>query len=248
MNKMVASLFRVSAIGAAALIAQNAQSQIIYDNTTSSTGISLYSPSFSQAGNQVILAGPASYDVVNDFQFQFDLLNPAGTTAGTPAPGADLVDVNFYANDGATKVAGYSTPGTLLYSSGYVPLSVIPGFTGYTTGGTIDDSGLAVTVPKDFTWTVTFAELSGDQAGLALYDDATVGQNFGDAWLSTGPVGGPWSLQANYVNLDTGAVTPLEFGAQISGTPVTTPDSSSLWFSVMAVGAGFGLVKRSIRR
>jgi len=231
---MAKSLLRASAISAAAFIAQNAFSQVLYNNSTTYNGDYIVN---GETGNEVVLAGSASSDVISGITLQYDLLNADGGMGGTPNP-TDSVDVRFYANTGAI-VDGYASPAaTPLYDSGAILLSAL-GVTAYTEGATLIDTGLNVTVPQDFTWTLTFGGLGGDEGSLGLFSSPSVGSNYGDAWVNSGD---GWALVV------AGDPPPaLEFGAEITGTAVV-PDSSSLSFSVLAIGAGFGLVKRSIRR
>jgi len=225
MNKSIKNLAQLAAAGALAVLAQNAQSSILYNNTSGNQGVNFnYS---GQAGNEVVLAGSATHDLVTGLSFQYDL-------SGTGTASADMV-LNLWANNGPL-VSGYPSPGTLLYST--TPFAL----TSFTTGSTIsygpaDFGGTGVVVPKDFTWTVSFTGLTaGEAAGLSLYSPPTVGANFGDAWMNSGS---GWGLNVAV----TGA--PLEFGAEITGNAV--PDSSSLPISALAVMAGFAWMKRSLR-
>jgi hypothetical protein len=229
MNSPVPRLLRAIAVGSAAFLAQNAFSQVVaYNNTTTYSddvfnyaNISPNPDSYTgEAGNQVILAGSLTSYTITEFTTQFDFVNGSGTTSGSPA-GGETVDLRFYANTGPL-VDGYASPAaTPFFDSTPISLSSLPGFAGFTTGGTLNDTGLSVTVPKDFTWTVTFGGLTGTEtAGLALYGPApSVGQNFGDAWIQTS---GGWTLETA-----TGA-TPLEFGTALYATAVPEPNTIAL--------------------
>jgi hypothetical protein len=226
MNKSIKNLTQLAAAGALAILAQNAQSSVLYNNTSGNQ-----SENFNytgQAGNEVVLAGTASQDLVTGLTFQYDL-------TGTGTASADVV-LNLWENNGPL-VSGYPSPHTLLYST--TPFAL----TSFTSGaqlsyGPSDFGGTGVVVPKDFTWTVSFTGLTaGESAGLGLYSPPTVGANFGDAWYNSGS---SWAL-----DVATAGNPPLEFGAKIVGTAV--PDSSCLPISALAVLAGFAWMKRSLR-
>jgi hypothetical protein len=249
MNKLTNIFTRVAVAGALLVFARNAQSQLgignLYQND--STFYNSYNYGNSEAGNQIILAGPAIAEI-NAFSFQFDFLNSMGGLTGNPS--AAMADVKFYENNG-TPVNGYPSPGTVLFDSG--PFSI----GGYTTGatenfyGSMDDftgtgigivgGGAGVIVPKNFTWTVTFSGLTGgDTAGLAIYYQPTVGSDAlpnGDGWVNLGM----GLVPGNVTGMPD---TPLEFGAVFA----TVPDSACLSISVMSVLAGFGWMKRFQRR
>jgi hypothetical protein len=236
MKKPITILARTVAVASLAFLAQNAQSQIgtgnLYqDSTTTQNGN--FNNGNNTEGNEISLAGTATHDLITSFSFQYDF-----TGAGTPNPNAVTADVQFFANTGA-PVSGYASPGgSPLFDSGAFSIG------GYTTGSTANfyqvDLGGGVVVPQIFTWVVTFAGLTnGQNAGLALYSPATVGHNFDDAWINDG---GGWQL-----DVATRGNPPLDFGAVFNGTP-QAPDSTSLSFSVLAVLAGFGWMKRFQRK
>jgi hypothetical protein len=238
MKKPITVLARTVAAGVFAFLAQNAQSQLIgtgnlyQDSTTTQNGN--FNNGNNTEGNEVVLAGTAASDLITSFSFQFDY-------TGTGNPSAVTADVQFFANTGGA-VSGYASPGgTPLFDSGAFSIG------GYTAGSTVNfdqaDLGGGVVVPQDFTWVVTFAGLTaGENAGLALYSPATVGQNFNDAWVNDNN-GNPNSWQ---LDVATQGNPPLDFGAVFNGTPV--PDSSCLPFSVLAVLAGFAWMKRLQRK
>ena len=212
MNKPTSSLFLHSlAIGIGALLAQNAQSQgVVYNNSTTFAGN--FAVNNNQAGNEVVLAGSATSDFISQLQFQFDLVSTgANPFSGTPT-GNEQVELTLYKNDGST-VAGYKSPSTVVYSSGFSTMSSIG--LGTFTQGTSLTYNPNVTVPKDFTWTVTFANVpGGESAGLSLYNQPggpTVGQNFGDAWYNNGS---GWTL-----NVANAGEPSLQFGAVITAVP-----------------------------
>jgi hypothetical protein len=239
MNKSIKNFARTAAAGALVALAQSAQSQWVftgnaYQNSTVTENANYNfasGPGTTQAGNEIVLAGPSALQFLTSFSFQYDFGVTAGGSTSTAGATADLI---FYANNGTPLVAGYSPPGTVLYNSGPFALG------GFTTGATENfypaDLGGGVLVPKDFTWTVTFSGLSADQyAGLALYGPTpTVGANHGDAWVNTT---GTWDLDA--------AVGPdvASFGAVAN-----VPDSSCLPVSVLSVMLALGWMKRFQRQ
>src|ERR1022692_1290357 len=109
-------------IGAVALTAQNAQSQL-YDNGTASTYNGNFNYNNSQAGNEIILAGSATSEFVSGFTVQFDLVSNVGDPLAGSLAGTEQVDLRFYKNDGAPVLpSGANAPGSLLYDSGFFSL------------------------------------------------------------------------------------------------------------------------------
>ncbi len=99
----MSSFLHALAVGVAALLAQNAQSQsVVYNNTSGYNGNLTFNNA--EAGNEVVLAGSAASYYVTQFQVQFDLVNSGDSPlSGTPT-GNEEVEVNFYKNDGAPSV------------------------------------------------------------------------------------------------------------------------------------------------
>jgi hypothetical protein len=235
MNKSIKNLAPLAAAGVIAILAQNAHSQNLYNNTTGNQ-----SENFNytgQAGNEVVLAGSASSDLITGFNFQYDV-NATGVLQGGLLPNSVNVVLNLWANTGAL-VSGYASPGTLLYSTAPFALTTATS-SSVLSYVAADFGGTGVVVPKDFTWTVSFSGLtSTESAGLGLYNPPTVGGNYADEWYNSGSPNA-WTL-----NVAPVGNPPLEFGASITGTAV--PDSSSLSLSALAVLAGFAWMKRSLR-
>ena len=176
-------------------------SSIVYDNSTTDLG-KTYGVNGTEFGDEITLAGTDRN--VNEFQFQYFL---SGNASGN-----ETADLRFYANDGPTvsrtlpdgSTIQVPTPGTLLYDSGSFSLS--KGFQ------VADATGLNVTVPNNFTWTVTLNGVdSNESAGLLLYDPPTVGSSFADFWQKNN---GSW----NTYLFDNGA-TPANFAARVSAVP-----------------------------
>src|SRR5204863_601094 len=79
-------------------------------------------------------------------------------------------------------------------------------------------TGLSVSVPGTFIWTVDFDGVTGaDNAGLLFYNGVTVGggpgQSFDDHWENTGTVALP-----NWVLMDQATVID-NFGARVTVVP-----------------------------
>jgi hypothetical protein len=220
MNKPFNSLsVHALAVGAVVLLAQSAHSQqVLYNNTTTTQNANFNQASGVTFGNEVVLSTGAPFDSISQFAFQFDL---TGTAAFT---GSEDIDVTFFGNNSATLVNGSHAPGTVLWTSGNSTLAS-QGLAAYTTGSTLTYSVPNVAVPTDFTWTVTFSNLqAGDAAGLSLYNPVTVGFNYNDAWVETS---GVWALDKSATSV------PYLFGAQISGTPTSVPEPSTIALAVM---------------
>lgn len=238
MNNPVTQFLRAIAVGSVAILAQTALSQVVGYNNYNGVPYSgdffnyagLSSGNYTgEAGNEIGLAGSLSTYTVTGFTAEFDFLNSGGIS-GNPA-GGETVDLRFYANTGGL-VSGYPSPAaTPFFDSTPVLLSSITGFSGFTTGMELDDTGLNITgVPKDFTWTLTFANLGPNEtAGLALYGPPSVGANSGDSWINTT---GGWTLETA-----TGS-TPLEYGAEI-GVLTTVPEPNTIALGIVGACALF---------
>jgi len=204
------------AVGAVILLAQNAQSQILYSNALGYNGNFNYNNAnpaqAASAGNEVVLAGSALSDVITSFEVQFDLINSgANPLLGAPT-GNEELEVNFYKNDGSL-VSGYASPGSLIWSSGFSTMSAI-GLSSFTEGSTLTYNP-DISVPKDFTWIVTFENVPvGESAGLGLFSEPggpSVGGNYDDAWINTGS---GWAL-----DVASAGNPPMQFGAVLVGVP-----------------------------
>src|SRR6185295_1258751 len=164
---------------------------VVYDNTAPANDLNQYYGSTFEFGDQVNLAG--SERTVTDFSFY------ARLNASTLA--SQSLVFRFYSNNGGTNGA----PGTLLFTSD--PQTMALGSQTFTV------SGLSITVPNSFTWTVTFSNLGvGDDAGLLLYNPPITGSSLNDFWQKD--AGGAWALMQ--VN---GGATPANFGARITAVP-----------------------------
>ncbi len=180
-----------------------AGSGVLFDNSTSTNNSSFgqfFAPALgTEFGNQLILSGPS---VVTNFAVQYY----APTAGGN-------IELKIYANNGVLKNAGdpsSAQPGTLIFDSGtYVVPSTSPG------GSVVTFSGLNVTVPATFTWTVSFTA-TGTPAptiGLDIFGPPTVGHIYNDIWETNAPSG--WTLLGPTVS---GA--SVVFGATVQGYPI----------------------------
>jgi hypothetical protein len=235
------------AVGAITLVAQTGQSQNAYNNgnASGSTGTD-FNFNNAQAGNEIILAGSTAGDDITSFTFQYDFLNSTLGTTGTPAGGETAV-LSFYNNwgpTGATKVAGYTVPQSpALFTS--APVSIAGGFT---TGQNITFTGAngglpagGVDVPQIFTWTVTFTGIgASENAGLALYNPPTTGQNYNDAWYnSAGPTTPNWQL-----DVASSGGTPLQFGATVTAVPEPSTLGMFAMGSIGLLASGWRKLRR----
>jgi hypothetical protein len=218
MNKRPSPLLlHALAVGAVALLAQNAQSQgIVYNNTTTYNGNFDFAAG-TQVGNEVVLAGSGPRYALSTFQVQFNL-------NGTGTPNAsDAVELLLYNNTGGV-VQGANSPGAIpVYNSGFSSL------TAFTAGSLLTYTLPANTVVnQDFTWVLEFQSVpAGETAGLALFGPTTVGFNYHDAWENSGS---GWALDV------AGAGNPaLEFGAVITATAV--PEPTTIVLGVMGACA-----------
>jgi len=225
------------AVGALIVLAQSAQSQVIYNNTTTSeNGNFNYTV---EAGNEVVAGPPADKgvtatfsDFISSASIQFDLVQ--GSAPNTTPLGTEEVELNIYQNNGAL-FNGYVAPGTRLYSSTFFTMSQL-GITSFTDGTKLTFNNINTAVPPDFTWTVAFGNLaSGEAGGLAMYNLPTVGGNYQDAWVNTGTVASPaWVL-----DVATPGTPQLQFAATFSA-----PEPSTIALGVMGACAFLARYRR----
>jgi hypothetical protein len=217
MSKTTAIFASITAVAALGFLTANAQSQVLYQDTTTFLGDNL---NFGEAevGNEISLDGTSATYLITSFIYQFDFVSDSGS--GVPN-GNEMGDFRLYENNGPAWKPGHASPatianapGTLIYDSG--PFQ-IGGFTS-SSGARVEfsnpaDFGAAVIVPRRFTWTMSYSGLTANEtAGLAIYSPATVGTNFGEAWIN---YGSNWQLLA-----PTPGNPALVFGAIASGTPM----------------------------
>jgi hypothetical protein len=93
-----------------------------------------------------------------------------------------------------------------------------------------------VLVPTNFTFVVSFTGLAGgDIVGVELFNPVTVGQNTPDYWYNNN--GGGWSLMTNNA-------TPVNFGAQLTGT---VPEPGVISLSILGGAALLAAARRRRR-
>jgi hypothetical protein len=137
--------------------------QIVYDNTTTDLGWSVGGGPPGGFGSQIALG--ATGRIVTEF------------LVGYKGDSDVKVDVKFHLNDGP-----HGGPGTVLFETG--PSAI--------TGGVADKifSGLSVSVPETFIWTVTWTGPKRAGFGLLGFYPATVGVS-GQLWDYPADVGPP---------------------------------------------------------
>ena len=232
----------VAAIGCASAWAQST----LYDDSGLVNG-AVFAMSNGQAvGNEVTAAAGTAWSL-SQFVIEYD--NAGSSSLSATA----AVDVNFYANDGAT-INGFYSPGTLLYSSGAITLGSLGGAgTGpenitYTTSdfaaGATGAWNPQYTVPNTFTFTVTFTGLqAGDDIELPLANSVNNGtaESYGTYWFNDNGAGWQY-LQYN------GGATPANLEVQLEGTITSVPEPTTL--GMAAVGGallfGAGRLRRKI--
>ncbi len=191
---------------------------VCYDDTSGYTNANFEINSgfaFGEAGNEIILAGGPSggttvwSNYITQFAVQFAL---TGSTA-SPA-GGELVEVNFYMNNGS-PVEGAPSPGTLFWSSGFMSLTNL-GLTNFTTGLALNVMP-NVAAPQDFTWTVAAANIPpAEQFALLMNSQPSVGGNYTNMWVNA-------STQSDAVwePVVAGAeCPPLQLGCEIWSAPI----------------------------
>ena len=193
----------------------------IYDNSTTQIPNNLMLTNNQLVGDEILLGASAPY-LTN---FSIEYYSPNHSFSGSV-----LMDVSFYQTNG-TPFSGYGSPGTLFYNSGWFgadnPWTDNPG-TNYLVAdfsltdllappGSGSPLGLNPTyqLPNDFIVVVSFQGLTGaDQVGMAIFNPATVGNNYGDYWYDNA---GSWELLTN-------ESSTVAFGMQLNSTPEPTPE------------------------
>jgi hypothetical protein len=167
----------------------SAQSEIIYNNTTTPLNSAVNSQL--EIGDTVTVSGQNRF--LSQFQFEY---------SGTLVPGdGKLGLVRVYSNDGTA-----GAPGTLLYESD--PFSLASGYNTVTIGGIQN-----VTLPDTITWTFSNAGLgTGEAAGLLLYNAPTIGSSSAAYWEKSSV--GVWDTKL----LDSGNIV-ANFSARITAVP-----------------------------
>jgi hypothetical protein len=217
-----------------AVFSQIVHGGVLFDNLN--TPLGLFNSGTSEVGDEIVLAGGGA--TITSFKFEYFGSNFVS--------GAEQANVFLYKNDGSPS-AGYASPNTVLWSSGFfsIPDTFNPILetnalvTFSATGGPNDLPAGGLTVPGDFTWAVVFTNIGpGESAGPILSSAApATGSDYNDYWLNTGTVGSPvWQLMTN-------ATYNIDFLAQVSDAVPEPPT-----FSFLTVGGLIGLMGLAGRR
>jgi hypothetical protein len=236
-NRITFLFLQGLAAGVVAVLAQDVQGQVIYDNTgtTSSTTTQQGNYTFGtpQAGNEIVVGnGVSKYDITS-FAVQF-FLTP--NVSGTPFSGSPTVTLNLYYNTGPDFGATtYAEPGTSFYSSTFTATAFTP-----TSGQVLTFTPNVVAQDPDFTWTLTFNNVpAGDSYGLSIFNNSQVnthgvpvpatGANYNDAWVNSGTPSSPsWSLVQSTTGSNPPNTPGLQFGALVDGSVVPEPSTIAL--------------------
>ena len=171
------AMFIAAASSLAALTARSAFAAVVYDNTTTSTGVvndmlTSATTNGPERGNTVTLAGVER--IVQQIQVR---LRSAG-------PGVSTFDkrVRFYSNNGAG-----GAPGSLLWDSGN-STTVIDSGADLSYSFPVPD----IAVPDTFTWTIQLSNRQGvaTTIGPVEYAPVTIGSAPNGYWQNDGP--GNW--------------------------------------------------------
>jgi hypothetical protein len=146
------------------------------------------------------------------------------------------VDVAFYANTGTANANGFATPAlSAFYNSGAV--SAAAGLNDLTFSQA--DFGSSLTLPTDFTFTVTFSNFGTSGSVSLPVVAATKNVSYGDYWLNNN-AGGGWQLLTN-------SAAPGSFVVDFEGTS-SVPEPSV--YALGAIGSllllGANKLKRKI--
>ena len=185
----------------------SANAEIIYDNTTTDLYVTIGGGYPPEIGDEINLAGTGR--VVTDFLFkEVHEINEPNPNLKT--------QVRFYANDGVGD-----SPGTLLYDSGLMP-------------GIVNSlSGLSVTVPDTFTWSVVVDGLaSNDGFGLVYYNPPTIGSSGDWYW---------WHTSTGWLKMDYPYVD--NFGARVTAQDIPVPEPGSLLLLCLGIAGLAGIRK-----
>lgn len=208
-NKVLAGFVATAALS----ISAQAES-VVYDNTSNPLG--QYFNSGTEFGDQITLGGLKGDRIVKQFRMEYYM--------SYGVSGDETAQVKFYNNNGPG-----GAPGTLLFDTGTFSLQRA----GYN-NITINDVNVAV--PDNFTWTVSFAGVTGTEvAGLLLYNPPAVGSSFNDYWEKTDT---GWTLKQM-----AGGSPVANFAAQITAIPEPT----TIQLALMAGLTGLGMLIRRRR-
>ena len=189
--------------------------ETVYNNI--SQYLNTYETDPREYGDQIHLAG--SSRIVTAFSFRY--------FGNFTVTGDEQAIIRFYANDRPYD-AFRQQPGTLLWQSGFFPVSPGQQLRTLLPGGEVE-------VPDIFTWTVEFRGLgAGEDAGLLVYGPATVGSSFNEFWIRTG--------QNRFDTFMYPGGTPrADFYAQV----IAVPEPGT--FALLAIGACLFLGRKKLR-
>jgi hypothetical protein len=198
--------------------------ELVFDNTATNAFKEFAYFSIKEHGDEITLGGTAR--TLTDFLFEY--------YSDFVATGDEMARLRIYRNDGEriqlTPTFFVNAPGTLLYES---PPFQILGKTNPSDplSGYHDTilTGLAVDVPRTFTWSIEFQGLSGavgDRAALVVRDPPTVGRSFTDYWDK---VTGNWGLRLLNV--------PANFAVRINAVPEPATIAYALLGGLFLAGA-----------
>jgi hypothetical protein len=159
MRKTNTGLTAAACLAVSALLGTTASGQnIIYDNTSGSLG-QRTGEGNAEIGDAAVFTGTDR--TISQVSFEY-FVSPGGS-------GNETAQFFLYALDAANNL-----PGTLLYSS--PTFNLVPGTpAGF---GTATISGIAVDVPDQVGWSVSFNGLEGtEQAGLLFYNPPSAGSS-----------------------------------------------------------------------
>lgn len=180
--------------------------QVVYDNTVNDL-LLRFDLAGLEAGDEIILAESAD-DLVR-FSFEFWGEGPGGGAF----EGDVQVRTRFYRNNGVMTASGYPAPGTVLFDSGFFPISATPRATLVYAGEDFRSLALvplATPLPASFTWSVQFSGLGpNDRAGIDLYSPPVIGWSYPDYWEND-----YWLNAGDEWVLKTNSIAPIDFAAR----------------------------------
>jgi hypothetical protein len=216
------------AVLAGGLAGTSALADTLFDNTATDLNIRLNvaggnSAANTQVGDEILLSGTSDEYFMTSLKLQY-------WASGSGLSGN--AELFVYANDGVL-FNGSKTPGTLLFDSGTFQITDTARST--LTFGAESFGATGLMVPKDFTYAIRFTGLTPTgSAGVDLYNPPTTGQDFDDYWYLNGST---WELRTQPGN-------PVNFAAQVLGTPVPEPSTMAL----VAIGGMVLLWRRKLAR
>ncbi len=206
-------------------LARDAQAleSLAYDNWSNALNLAL-DPGSLEIGNQITLQGSQGY--LSRFALEYWGTN--SLQAGFA--GTVTARVRFYQNDGPALDGQPSSPGTLFYDSGALPI------TATNRGALVLQEfalsaavPLAGSLPSSFTWTVQFAGLgSNDAAGLNFYGPPVSGQVLAGYWAQQT---NGWSLQGTAGQAFGGQLSTLSSGTSLTVLSTVTNAGCARSFS-----------------